>query len=97
MVLIPRVKLWLIPVCCIAIYVAIYIGLSVNGHYRIAMSGKLYPLGIPMMDIYRWEPYGVNHKVVHLIFLPCIAIDRKFWHKDVDIFNSDVPEEQPSD
>jgi hypothetical protein len=89
-------------ILAVIVYLSSYIILSMCGEYQITMSGEhRYSFGLAMMDIYKWIPYGVaceiyrdvsgNKRIHRLNFLgalysPLVWIDRKYIHKNIDIF-----------
>ena len=81
----------------IVLYVAVYIILSVNGHYStdLYITGRLrdvYGMGIP--DAHIWEPKFTKltpngYNLVGGCYCFALWADRKFWHTRVMLSPSD--------
>ena len=76
----------------VGVYLAVYAVLSALGGYseRLYVTRHRYwfGLGIPTSQI--WEPLFVKNtpwerNVPGWFFAPCVWVDRRVWHRDVDI------------
>jgi hypothetical protein len=81
----------------LAFYVVSYFGLSLCGGYSkyVSRSGNLrYSSGMSLADVREWEPCGIveynsGANSLGLLYALLVDIDRKFWHKPIDIFKDD--------
>ena len=76
----------------VGVYLAVYAVLSALGGYseRLYVTRHRYwfGLGIPTSQI--WEPLCVKNtpwerNVPGWFFAPCVWVDRRVWHRDIDI------------
>lgn len=76
----------------VGVYLAVYAVLSAVGGYseRLYVTRHRYwfGLGIPTSQI--WEPLFVKNtpwerNVPGWIFAPCVWVDRRWWHREIDI------------
>jgi hypothetical protein len=102
-----------IYILTIIIYLCSYTILSICGEYQITMSGEnRYLVGLAMMDMYKWTPYGVVCEIYRgpngskgirglnflgALYSPVVWFDRKYIHKSVYILERDLPEPTPKE
>ena len=76
-------------------YIISYIILSSFGKYsdRLNITGRhrYRDWGMGMPDAQVWNPYMTevmswNKNTFGIIFYPLVLVDRKFWHKDICVF-----------
>lgn len=75
-----------------AVYLAVYGVLSASGGYseRLDVGSHRYRFGLGIPTAQLWEPLFVKNtpwerNVPGWIFAPCVWVDRRVWHRDVDI------------
>jgi hypothetical protein len=74
----------------VALYVGVYVVLSVTGRYEPIEWGLRGPKS------YQWAPRGFVHEMrwntaMIAAFLPCWELDRFFWHWEDRMFSGKLP------
>ena len=76
----------------VVVYLVVYGVLSALGGYseRLYVSRCRYRFGIGIPTSQLWEPLFVKNtpwemNVPGWVFAPCVWVDRRVWHRDVDI------------
>ena len=76
----------------VGVYLAVYGVLSASGGYseRLYVGSHRYRFGLGIPTAQLWEPLFVKNtpwerNVPGWIFAPCVWVDRRVWHRDVDI------------
>lgn len=81
-----------------ALYVALYVALSVTGGYEPAKSGRFtrHGLNLPVHDLYLWQlrfgrdsPYHGRSQLVPWLFKPLLWVDRTLWHRPLPMLQED--------
>ena len=76
----------------VGVYLVVYGVLSASGGYseRLYVSNHRYRFGLGIPTAQLWEPLFVKNtpwemNVPGWIFAPCVWVDRRVWHRDIDI------------
>ena len=74
------------------VYLAVYGVLSASGGYseRLYVTRHRYRFGLGIPTSQLWEPLFVKNtpwemNVQGWLFAPCVWVDRRVWHRDIDI------------